>query len=97
MVVRVSRMRDGSRRITQISEVLGTEGEVITMQDLFVFEYEGEDADGRVLGSLKYTGVRPKLLDKARYHGLDQALMQALASADDEAEAARAALAAQAA
>ncbi len=86
-MVQVSRMRDGSRRNTQISEVLGTEGEVITMQDLFVFEYEGEDADGRVLGSLKYTGVQPKLLDKARFHGLDQALMQALASADDKAQA----------
>ncbi len=94
-MVQVSRMRDGSRRITQISEVLGTEGEVIAMQDLFVFEYEGEDSDGRILGRLEYTGVQPRLLDKARYHGLDQALMQALASAgqetDDAAEAAEAA------
>ncbi len=90
-MVQVSRMRDGSRRITQISEVLGTEGEEIVMQDLFVFEYEGEDSDGRILERLEYTGVQPRLLDKARYHGLDQALKQALAAADDQAEAAEAA------
>jgi pilus assembly protein CpaF len=78
LIVQTSRMRDGSRRVTHITEIVGTEGDVITTQDLFVFNYEGEDKDGNVIGSCDYTGIQPKMLEKARYHNLDQALMQAL-------------------
>jgi pilus assembly protein CpaF len=82
LIVQTSRMRDGSRRITHITEIVGTEGEVITTQDLFVFNYEGEDKDGRVTGSCDYTGIQPRMLEKARYHNLDRALLQALHGAD---------------
>ncbi len=81
-IVQTSRLRDGSRRITHITEIVGTEGEVITTQDLFVFDYQGEDRDGNVIGSCDYTGMQPKMLEKARYHNLDRALMQALHGAD---------------
>jgi pilus assembly protein CpaF len=65
LIVHQSRFRDGSRRITHITEVERMEGEVITLQDIFVFDHsQGYDSDGRVLGRLRSTGLRPKLLDK---------------------------------
>ena len=82
LIVQTSRMRDGSRRVTHITEIVGTEGDVITTQDLFVFDYQGEDKDGTVIGSCDYTNIQPRMLEKARYHNLDQALMQALHSDD---------------
>jgi len=84
MIVQVSRLRDGSRRVTRITELIGTEGDVITLQDLFVFEHGGIDEFGRVRGHCAYTGLQPRLIEKARMHGLDRTLMQAL-HADDEA------------
>jgi hypothetical protein len=57
IIVQASRLRDGSRRITHITEVLGMEGEIITTQDLFVYEILGEDANGRIIGRHKSTGV----------------------------------------
>ena len=67
LIVHQSRFRDGSRRITHITEVERMEGEVITLQDIFVFDHsQGYDSDGRVLGRLTATGLRPKLLDKLR-------------------------------
>ncbi len=84
MIVQISRMRDGVRRITYITEVVGMEGEVVTTQDLFTFEYQGEDAAGRLQGVFKSSGLRPHFTAKAEYYGLDRALMQAMsASADD--------------
>jgi pilus assembly protein CpaF len=64
VIVQVSRMSDGSRRVTAISEVTGMEGEVITMQDLFLFERTGLTAEGRVSGRFRATGIRPKVSDK---------------------------------
>ncbi|CCQ73553.1 CpaF family protein [Magnetospira sp. QH-2] len=78
LVVQVSRMRDGVRRITQITEVVGMEGEVITTQDLFTFVYEGEDGDGKLFGTYQSSGLRPHFLQKAKYFGLDRALMEAM-------------------
>jgi len=78
MVVQVSRMRDGGRRCAAISEVVGMEGEVITTQDLFIYEFTGEDADGNLTGHFKPTGVRPHFTDKAEYFGLHRALLEAL-------------------
>jgi pilus assembly protein CpaF len=71
LVVHQSRFRDGSRRVTQISEVVGMEGDVITMQDLFKFDYSpGYDEEGRSLGQLRATGLRPKFLDKLAAQGV---------------------------
>jgi pilus assembly protein CpaF len=61
LIVQLTRLKDGSRRVVKVTEVVGMEGEVITMQDLFEFDYSaGRDAEGRVLGSLRSTGLRPK-------------------------------------
>lgn len=78
MIVQIQRMRDGMRRITHITEVTGMEGDVITTQDLFTFEFKGEASDGRLLGVFKSTGLRPNFLSKAAYFGLDKALMEAM-------------------
>ncbi len=80
LIVQVSRMRDGVRRITHVTEVVGMEGEVITTQDLFVFEYQGENRDGTLMGTFKSTGLRPHFTRKAAYYGLDRALMAAMSS-----------------
>jgi pilus assembly protein CpaF len=74
MIVQVSRMRDGVRRITNITEVLGMEGDVITTQELFVFEVEGESPDGRLTGHFRSSGLRPHFTPKAAYFGLDKPL-----------------------
>ena len=79
MIVQVSRMRDGKRRITHITEVVGMEGEVVTTQDLFTFQFEGEDKDGNLYGSFNSTGLRPAFSDRAKYFGLDKTLMEAMA------------------
>lgn len=86
LIVQISRMRDGVRRITQISEVVGMEGEVITMQDLFAFHYEGEDADGKLTGSFLSSGLRPHFLPRAQYFGLDRALLEAVSATGEEAQ-----------
>ncbi len=78
MIVQVSRMRDGVRRITHITEVVGMEGEVITTQDLFTYEFSGEGEDGKLIGQFKPAGVRPHFTPKAEYYGLDKALLEAM-------------------
>jgi len=78
MIVQVQRMRDGSRRTTHVTEVVGMEGDVITTQDLFKFEFGGEDESGRLIGNFVSTGVRPHFLTNAEYFGLDRALMEAM-------------------
>jgi pilus assembly protein CpaF len=70
LVIYVERLQDGSRKVTQISEVRGLEGEMITMQDIFAFQREGFDGS-RVAGSLRPTGIRPGFSDKLRAHGLE--------------------------
>jgi pilus assembly protein CpaF len=78
MIVQVQRMRDGSRRTTHVTEVVGMEGDVITTQDLFKFEFTGEDENGKLMGDFVSTGVRPHFLTNAAYFGLDRALMEAM-------------------
>ena len=79
VVIQAARLRDGSRRITHITEVLGTEGDVIITQDLFVYEIEGEDETGRIVGKHKSTGIaRPSFWDRARYYNQHHALAAAL-------------------
>jgi pilus assembly protein CpaF len=80
MIVQIARMRDGIRRITHITEVVGMEGEVVTTQDLFTFHYKGEDEDGRLFGDFKSSGLRPNFSTRAEYFGLDRALMDVMNS-----------------
>jgi pilus assembly protein CpaF len=82
VVVQATRLRDGSRRITHITEVLGMEGDVITTQDIFLFDILGEDANGKLIGRHRSTGVgRPKFWERARYYGLERQLGEALDAA----------------
>lgn len=78
LVVQVQRMRDGGRRTTHVTEVVGMEGDVITTQDLFKYEFSGEDDNGRLIGDWVSTGVRPHFLTNAEYFGLSRALMEAM-------------------
>jgi pilus assembly protein CpaF len=83
IVVQAARLRDGSRRITHISKVMGLEGETIITQDLIVSEILGEDENGRIRGRHRSTGVgRPRFWERARYFGMERELAAAL----DEAE-----------
>ncbi len=70
LVVQVSRLRDGSRRVTHVAEIAGMEGQVVTMQDLFVFEQYGVDEHGKVLGAIRSTGLRPKFADRIEAAGI---------------------------
>ena len=78
MVCQISRMRDGVRRITAITEIVGMEGEVITTQDLFTYQYEGELPDGKLKGAFNSSGLRPNFTPRAEYFGLDKALLEAI-------------------
>jgi pilus assembly protein CpaF len=87
VVVQAARLRDGSRRITHITEVVGMEGDVIITQDIFVYDMMGEDAQGNIVGRHRSTGIgRPRFWERARYYGEEQRLAAAL----DAAEAANA-------
>ncbi|MGE5270602.1 MAG: CpaF family protein, partial [Thiohalocapsa sp.] len=78
LICQVSRMRDGHRRVTHITEVVGMEGEIITTQDLFTYEFQGMGADGKLRGSFESGGIRPMFLPRAEYFGLDQVLLEAI-------------------
>nr|WP_271186349.1 CpaF family protein [Maricaulis virginensis] len=83
VVVQAARLRDGSRKITHITEVVGMEGDVIVTQDLFLYEIQGEDEHGRIIGQHASTGIaRPKFWDRARYFGLERELANALDAAE---------------
>ena len=74
LIVHLTRMRDGSRRVTQVTEVMTMEGDIIILQDVFVFDWsKGVDETGRFLGSLKPTGIRPKFAEKLRDLGIELA------------------------
>ncbi len=69
LVIHLERLRDGTRKVTHIAEIQGMEGDVITMTDIFVFEQTGYE-DGRVIGRLRPTGLRPKFVDKIEASGI---------------------------
>jgi len=77
LIVQVKRLRDGSRRTTNITEVIGMEGDVIVTQELFKFEYMDETADGKIIGEYRSMGLRPYTLDKAKQFGFDQPYLEA--------------------
>ena len=64
------RLRDGSRRVTHCSEITGMEGQVVTMQDIFVFDQHGVDENGKVVGGLRSTGLRPKFAERLTAKGV---------------------------
>jgi len=78
MIVQISRMRDGMRRVTSITEIVGMEGDIITSQELFAFKFDGEDAQGGLQGHFESAGLRPYFLPKAQYYGLDRPLMESI-------------------
>lgn len=81
LIIQIQRMRDGGRRVTQISEVCGLEGEVITMNEVFTWELTGEDASGRLQGRWVTPALRPGFMDRLEYFGLSEAWMRALREA----------------
>ena len=78
VIIQAQRLRDGSRKVTHVTEIIGMEGDVITLQDLFVYKFTGESADGKILGDHQATGLRPNFWDKARYFGQEAKLAKAL-------------------
>ena len=83
VIIQAARLRDGSRKITHITEVVGMEGDVVTLQNLFVYEITGEDAQGSIIGRHRSTGIaRPRFWERARYFGETTRLAQALSSAE---------------
>ncbi len=70
IVIQQSRMSDGTRKVTSISEITGMEGDVITMQEIFLFEKLGITQDGKVIGRFRATGVRPKVCERLKTAGV---------------------------
>jgi pilus assembly protein CpaF len=66
------------RRVTSITEIVGMEGDIVTTQDLFTYQFEGELPDGKLKGSFVSTGLRPFFTPRAEYYGLDRALLEAV-------------------
>ena len=78
LIMQISRMRDGIRRVVAVTEIVGMEGDVITTQDLFTFQYEGQMPDGSLKGTFMSSGLRPHFITRAEYYGLDRALLEAV-------------------
>lgn len=70
-VLQVGRLSDGKRKVVSLSEITGLEGDVITMQEIFVFRQTGVQADGQVVGRFHATGVRPKFLERLLVRGIE--------------------------
>jgi pilus assembly protein CpaF len=77
LIVQVKRLRDGTRRCTNITEVIGMEGDVIVTQELFKFEYLDETPEGKIIGEYRCMGLRPYTLEKAKMFGFDQPYLEA--------------------
>jgi pilus assembly protein CpaF len=91
VIIQVARLRDGSRKITHVTEIMGMEGDVIVTQDLFLYDITGEDAKGNIAGRHRSTGIgRPRFWDRARYYGEEKRLAAALDAAEAANEATRA-------
>jgi pilus assembly protein CpaF len=70
LVIQIARFNDGTRRVTHMTEITGMEDDVVSMQDVFVFEKQGVGPDGRVLGAFTPTGIRPKFAEKLKASGI---------------------------
>jgi pilus assembly protein CpaF len=83
IIIQASRLRDGSRKITHVTEVVGMEGDVVTLQNIIVFDITGEDQNGRLIGRHRSTGIaRPRFWERAEYYGEQDRLAEALAAAE---------------
>jgi pilus assembly protein CpaF len=83
VIIQASRMRDGTRKITHITEVMGLEGDVITLQDIYIHELLGEDANGNLSGRHRTTGIaRPKFWERAKYYNEEIRLAEALSAGE---------------
>jgi len=80
VIVQIERMRDGQRRVTAVTEVCGLEGETVTMNDVFTFEYTGENASGGLIGRYATPKLRPAFADRLHYFGYEKAWAEALSS-----------------
>jgi pilus assembly protein CpaF len=90
VIIQAARLRDGSRRITHLTEVMGMEGDVIVTQDIFIFDILGEDANGRLIGRHRSTGIgRPRFWERARYYGEEHRLAAALDASEVADETSR--------
>ena len=78
LIVQIERMRDGTRRITEVAEVVGMEQEVILLANLFTFKFTGANADGTLNGSFVQGGIRPRFLPRLEYYGLTEAFLKAV-------------------
>jgi pilus assembly protein CpaF len=81
LIVQIERMRDGGRRVSQVAEICGLEGDVITMNDIFTYQYEGENADGKLRGTWVSPGMRPAFVERLNYFGMLDPWMRALQEA----------------
>jgi len=70
LIIHVSRLRDGTRRVTQVTEVAGMEGDTVTIQDIFVFMQQGVDENGRIIGVMRPTGIRPRFAERFGQSGV---------------------------
>ncbi|GIV97395.1 MAG: hypothetical protein KatS3mg057_2052 [Herpetosiphonaceae bacterium] len=70
VIVQQARLKDGSRKVINITEVSGIEGDMVVLNDIFVFEQTGVDQNGKIVGSLRPTGVRPRFIDKFETMGI---------------------------
>ena len=82
LIVQVERQRDGGRRLIQVTEVCGLEGEVVILNDIFAFEMTGEGHDGRLQGVYKISRARPSFNERLAYFGLDKVWATALEEAE---------------
>jgi pilus assembly protein CpaF len=71
IVIQVSRLSDGARKVMQVSEIVGMEGDIITMQDIFLFERAGIGDDDKVLGQFRASGIRPRCAERLKAYGVD--------------------------
>lgn len=81
VIIQVQRLRDGSRKVTHISEITGMEGDVVTMQNLFTLEFLGESEDGKLITKQVSTGLRPAFYDKARQYAVEDLVLDAMEEA----------------
>lgn len=79
LIVQTARMRDGVRRVTELVEVVGIEGDIISMETLFSYQFQGENPDGSLRGIFVSNNVRPRFLPRLDYYGLSEAFMAAVA------------------
>jgi len=82
VIIQVERMRDGVRRVTQVTEVIGLGGDTVTLNDIFQYEFESESKEGEIRGHYRVSRMRPGFMQRLTYFGLDRAWLSALEDAD---------------